>query len=169
MISITDGQIFLDTDLFYQGVRPAINVGISVSRVGSSAQTKIVKKLAGSVKLDLAQFEELQAFAQFGSDLDANTKAKLERGRRIAELFKQGQYNPKSLSIEVIDLYAIQKGYLDDVPVEKVQQVCREMEEEATTNNPDLMAAIEAGKELTPEIDEKLKQFMTAFKSRLTK
>ena len=169
VISITDGQIFLDTDLFYQGVRPAINVGISVSRVGSSAQTQIVKKLAGSVKLDLAQFEELQAFAQFGSDLDANTKAKLERGRRIVELFKQGQYDPKSLGIEVIDLYAIQKGYLDDVAVDQVQKVCRDMEEEATTNNPDLLAAIESKKELTPEIDEQLKQFMTSFKSRLTK
>ncbi len=169
VISITDGQIFLDTDLFYQGVRPAINVGISVSRVGSSAQTKIVKKLAGSVKLDLAQFEELQAFAQFGSDLDANTKAKLERGRRIVELFKQGQYDPKSLGIEVIDLYAIQKGYLDDVAVDQVQKVCRAMEEEATTNNPELLAAIESKKELTPEIDEQLKQFMTSFKSRLTK
>lgn len=169
VISITDGQIFLDTDLFYQGVRPAINVGISVSRVGSSAQTKIVKKLAGSVKLDLAQFEELQAFAQFGSDLDANTKAKLERGRRIVELFKQGQYDPKSLSIEVIDLYAIQKGYLDDVPVEKVQQVVREMEEDARTTKPELMAAIETEKELTESIDEQLKQFMTSFKSRMTK
>ena len=156
VISITDGQIFLDTDLFYQGVRPAINVDISVSRVGSSAQTKIVKKLAGSVKLDLAQFEELQAFAQFGSDLDANTKAKLERGRRIVELFKQGQYDPKSLSIEVIDLYAIQKGYLDDVPVDKVQKVVREMEEDARTTRPDLLAAIEAEKALTDSIDEQL-------------
>ncbi len=169
VISITDGQIFLDTDLFYQGVRPAINVGISVSRVGSSAQTKIVKKLAGSVKLDLAQFEELQAFAQFGSDLDANTKAKLERGRRIVELFKQGQYDPKSLSTEVIDLYAIQKGYLDDVPVDKVQQVVREMEEDARTTRPELLAAIETEKALTDSIDEQLKQFMVAFKSRMTK
>ena len=169
VISITDGQIFLDTDLFYQGVRPAINVGISVSRVGSSAQTKIVKKLAGSVKLDLAQFEELQAFAQFGSDLDANTKAKLERGRRIVELFKQGQYDPKSLSIEVIDLYAIQKGYLDDVAVDQVQKVVREMEEEARSTRPELLEAIEAEKALTEAIDEQLKQFMTSFKSRLTK
>lgn len=166
VISITDGQIFLDTDLFYQGVRPAINVGISVSRVGSSAQTKIVKKLAGSVKLDLAQFEELQAFAQFGSDLDANTKAKLERGRRIVELFKQGQYDPKSLGLEVIDLYAIQKGYLDDVPVEDIQTVRGEMEEEARTNAPDLLEAIEAQKALTDDIDKQLREFMTAFKSR---
>ena len=167
VISITDGQIFLDTDLFYQGVRPAINVGISVSRVGSSAQTQIVKKLAGSVKLDLAQFEELQAFAQFGSDLDAATKAKLERGRRIVELFKQGQYEPKSLGIEVINLYAIQRGFLDDVAVDKIQSVRRQLEEEATVNGAALLTKIETEKALTPEIDAALKDFMTAFKSRL--
>jgi F-type H+-transporting ATPase subunit alpha len=169
VISITDGQIFLDTDLFYQGVRPAINVGISVSRVGSSAQTQIVKKLAGSVKLDLAQFEELQAFAQFGSDLDAATKAKLERGRRIVELFKQGQYEPKSLGIEVINLYAIQRGFLDDVAVDQIQAVRRQLEEEATVNGAALLTRIEAEKALTPEIDAALKDFMTAFKSRLKK
>ncbi|MDO5451325.1 MAG: F0F1 ATP synthase subunit alpha [Akkermansia sp.] len=169
VISITDGQIFLDTDLFYQGVRPAINVGISVSRVGSSAQTKIVKKLAGSVKLDLAQFEELQAFAQFGSDLDAATKAKLERGRRIVELFKQGQYEPKSLGLEVVNLYAIQRGYLDDVPVEDIRKVRAEMEEEAGVNAADLLQAIEKEKALTDDIDARLKQFLTAFKSRMKK
>ena len=167
VISITDGQIFLDTDLFYQGVRPAINVGISVSRVGSSAQTQIVKKLAGSVKLDLAQFEELQAFAQFGSDLDAATKAKLERGRRIVELFKQGQYEPKSLGIEVINLYAIQRGFLDDVAVDQIQAVRRQLEEEASVNGAALLTRIEAEKSLTPEIDAVLKDFMTTFKSRL--
>ena len=150
-------------------MRPAINVGISVSRVGSSAQTKIVKKLAGSVKLDLAQFEELQAFAQFGSDLDANTKAKLERGRRIVELFKQGQYEPKSLAIEVIDLYAIQRGYLDDVAVEDIRKVQKAMEEEAAMNAPELLAAIDTEKALTPEIDTKLQEFITTFKSRLKK
>ena len=169
VISITDGQIFLDTDLFYQGVRPAINVGISVSRVGSSAQTQIVKKLAGSVKLDLAQFEELQAFAQFGSDLDAATKAKLERGRRIVELFKQGQYEPKSLGIEVINLYAIQRGFLDDVAVDQIQAVRRQLEEEASISGAALLTRIEAEKALTPEIDADLKDFMTAFKSRLKK
>ena len=169
VISITDGQIFLDTDLFYQGVRPAINVGISVSRVGSSAQTQIVKKLAGSVKLDLAQFEELQAFAQFGSDLDAATKAKLERGRRIVELFKQGQYEPKSLGIEVVNLYAIQRGFLDDVAVDQIQTVRRQLEEEASVNGADLLTRIEAEKALTPEIDAAIKDFMTAFKSRLKK
>ena len=169
VISITDGQIFLDTDLFYQGVRPAINVGISVSRVGSSAQTKIVKKLAGSVKLDLAQFEELQAFAQFGSDLDANTKAKLERGRRIVELFKQSQYAPKSLGIEVINLYAIQKGYLDDVPVDRIFDLRRDLEDDVQTNRQDLLDLIEEKRELTPEVDAALADYMKQFKSRLAK
>ncbi len=168
VISITDGQIFLDTDLFYQGVRPAINVGISVSRVGSSAQTKIVKKLAGSVKLDLAQFEELQAFAQFGSDLDANTRGKLERGSRIVELFKQGLYKPKSLATEVISLYAIQRGYLDDVAVEDIQST-RDAMEAAAALDTDLMEAIETKKELTDEVDAKLKAFMEDFKARSAK
>lgn len=164
VISITDGQVFLDTDLFYQGVRPAINVGISVSRVGSSAQTKIIKKLAGSVKLDLAQFEELQAFAQFGSDLDAGTKSKLERGRRIVELFKQGQYQPKSLGLEVLSLYAIQKGYLDDVPVDRIREAQSAMEEDASANETALLDEIAAVKELTEDIDRKLAAFMENFK-----
>lgn len=164
VISITDGQVFLDTDLFYQGVRPAINVGISVSRVGSSAQTKIVKKLAGSVKLDLAQFEELQAFAQFGSDLDAVTKQKLERGRRIVELFKQGQYEPKGLGLEVLSLYAIRKGYLDDVPVSQVSAFQKAMEEEAVTSSSELLEEIERVRELTDELDAKLQAFMEDFK-----
>ena len=162
VISITDGQIFLDTDLFYQGVRPAINVGISVSRVGSTAQTKIVKKLAGTIKLDLAQFEELQAFAQFGSDLDANTRSKLDRGSRITELFKQGLYKPKSLGIEVISLYAIQRGYFDKVEVEQVQSVRDKLEERASMD-ADLIAEIEQIQELTPELDAKLKAFMESF------
>src|SRR5262249_55324950 len=118
VISITDGQIFLETDLFYQGVRPAISVGISVSRVGSAAQIKAVKQVAGSTKLDLAQFRDLQAFAQFGSDVDTGTRKKLERGQRIVELFKQAQYNPFAVEIEVVVLFAMQKGYFDDVPVD---------------------------------------------------
>lgn len=164
VISITDGQVFLDTELFYQGVRPAINVGISVSRVGSSAQTKIVKKLAGSVKLDLAQFEELQAFAQFGSDLDASTKQKLERGRRIVELFKQGQYEPKSLALEVLNLYAVRKGYLDDVDVNRIGAIRQAMEEEATNAYPELLAEIEKVRDLTEDLDGKLRAFMEEFK-----
>src|SRR4030081_3314269 len=121
VISITDGQIYLESDLFYQGVRPAISVGLSVSRVGSAAQIKAVKQVAGSTKLDLAQFRDLQAFAQFGSDVDAGTRKKLERGQRIVELFKQAQYNPFAVEVEVIILFAMQKEYFDDVPVDKVK------------------------------------------------
>lgn len=128
VISITDGQIFLETDLFYQGIRPAISVGLSVSRVGSAAQTKAIKKVSGTTKLDLAQFRELAAFAQFGSDLDAGTKAKLDRGARIVELFKQQQYQPKSLPIMVITLYAMQKGYFDSVPVDRVKEFQAKLE-----------------------------------------
>ena len=164
VISITDGQIFLETDLFYQGVRPAINVGISVSRVGSSAQTKIIKKLAGSVKLDLAQFTELQAFAQFGSDLDANTKAKLARGQRIVELFKQNQYEPKSLGLEAADLYAMQKGYFDDVPVDHIKQCQNAWEAYLQDQHPDLLESILQVKDLTPEIDAGLKAAIESFK-----
>jgi F-type H+-transporting ATPase subunit alpha len=121
VISITDGQIYLETDLFYQGVRPAISVGLSVSRVGSAAQVKGMKQVAGKIKLDLAQFRELAAFAQFGSDLDAKTQATLERGKRIVELFKQIQYNPIAVEIQVSVLWAMQNGFLDDVAVEKVK------------------------------------------------
>ena len=118
VISITDGQIFLQTDLFYQGVRPAVDVGLSVSRVGSAAQTKAMKKVAGKLRLDLAQYRELAAFAQFGSDLDAATKQQLERGKRITEILKQGQYVPLSVARQVAILYAAVNGLLDDLAVE---------------------------------------------------
>jgi F-type H+/Na+-transporting ATPase subunit alpha len=139
VISITDGQIFLETDLFYQGIRPAISVGLSVSRVGSAAQTKAIKKVAGTTKLDLAQFRELAAFAQFGSDLDAATKAKLDRGARIVELFKQQQYQPKSLSIMTITLYAMQKGYFDNVAVDRIRECQTKLEEYLTTRKAALI------------------------------
>jgi F-type H+-transporting ATPase subunit alpha len=122
VISITDGQIYLETDLFYQGVRPAISVGLSVSRVGSACQTKTIKSVAGTTKLDLAQYRELQAFAQFGSDLDASTKKKLDRGARIVELFKQNQYSPLAMEMESIYLFAMQNGYFDDVAVSDVKR-----------------------------------------------
>ena len=122
VISITDGQIYLETDLFYQGIRPAISVGLSVSRVGSACQTKTIKSVAGTTKLDLAQFRELQAFAQFGSDLDASTKKKLDRGARIVELFKQNQYSPLAMEMESIYLFAMQNGYFDDVAVADVKR-----------------------------------------------
>jgi F-type H+-transporting ATPase subunit alpha len=120
VISITDGQIFLENDLFYQGIRPAINVGISVSRVGGAAQTKAMKKVAGSLRLDLAQYRELQAFAQFGSDLDKSTQRQLTRGERMVEILKQGQYAPMANENQVAIIFAASKGYLDKVPVEDV-------------------------------------------------
>ena len=122
VISITDGQIYLETDLFYQGVRPAISVGLSVSRVGSAAQIKAMKQVAGQLKGDLAQFRELAAFAQFGSDLDAKTQAQIDRGKRIMEIFKQPQYNPIPVEVQVAVLWAVQNGYLDEVPVERVKE-----------------------------------------------
>ena len=122
VISITDGQIFLETDLFYKGIRPAVNVGSSVSRVGSSAQIKAMKKVAGTLKLDLAQFRELEAFSQFGSDLDDATKRQLERGKRAVEVLKQLQYSPVKMEHQVVTLYALVKGYMDDVPVAKIKE-----------------------------------------------
>ncbi len=122
VISITDGQIFLETDLFYKGIRPAVNVGLSVSRVGSSAQIKAMKKVAGTLKLDLAQYRELEAFAQFGSDLDDATKKQLERGKRAVEILKQPQYAPVKIENQVVTLYALTKGYMDDIPVEKIKE-----------------------------------------------
>ena len=142
VISITDGQIYLETDLFYQGIRPAISVGLSVSRVGSAAQTKTIKSVAGTTKLDLAQFRELQAFAQFGSDLDASTKKKLDRGARIVELFKQNQYSPLSMEMESIFLFAMQNGFFDDVPVNRVKACQTAMGEFFETRKTDLLDKI---------------------------
>ncbi|MCB1226383.1 MAG: F0F1 ATP synthase subunit alpha, partial [Verrucomicrobiales bacterium] len=164
VISITDGQIFLETDLFYQGIRPAISVGLSVSRVGSAAQTKAIKKVSGTTKLDLAQFRELAAFAQFGSDLDAATKAKLDRGQRIVELFKQQQYDPKSLSIMVSTLYAMQKGYFDDVPVARVKECQLAMEDYLNTRKADLMETLGNEKKLD-NVENDLKTALEDFKS----
>ena len=142
VISITDGQIYLETDLFYQGIRPAISVGLSVSRVGSAAQTKTIKSVAGTTKLDLAQFRELQAFAQFGSDLDASTKKKLDRGARIVELFKQNQYSPLSMELESIYLFAMQNGYFDDVAVADVKRFQNALGEFLTTRKSELLDKI---------------------------
>src|SRR5436190_1561618 len=164
VISITDGQIFLETDLFYQGVRPAISVGLSVSRVGSAAQTKAIKKVAGTTKLDLAQFRELAAFAQFGSDLDAATKAKLDRGARIVELFKQQQYQPKSLPIMVVSLYAMQNGYFDDVAVDRIKECQAKLEEYFTSRKEPLLDKIANEKALDNVIDD-LKSSLADFKS----
>ncbi|CAN5337333.1 F0F1 ATP synthase subunit alpha [soil metagenome] len=164
VISITDGQIFLETDLFYQGIRPAISVGLSVSRVGSAAQTKAIKKVSGTTKLDLAQFRELQAFAQFGSDLDAKTKAQIERGQRIVELFKQGQYSPKPLPIMVAVLFAMQNGYFDDVPVDRVKDCQTKLEEFLSTRKEGLTTKIANEKALSDEITSDLKSAIEEFK-----
>lgn len=163
VISITDGQIFLETDLFYQGIRPAISVGLSVSRVGSAAQTKAIKKVSGTTKLDLAQFRELAAFAQFGSDLDAGTKAKLDRGARIVELFKQQQYQPKSLPIMVISLYAMQKGYFDNVSVDRIKECQGKLEDYLTTRKASLLDQL-ANEKAIDKVENDIKSALEDFK-----
>ncbi len=165
VISITDGQIYLETDLFYQGVRPAISVGLSVSRVGSAAQTKAMKQVAGRVKLELAQFRELAAFAQFGSDLDPATQAKIERGKRIVEIFKQPQYNPVALEVQVAVSWAAQNGYFDDVPVERIKDAQTKMADYLTSRKADLMGRINKEKALNDALTNDLKAAVTEFKS----
>jgi F-type H+-transporting ATPase subunit alpha len=164
VISITDGQIYLETDLFYQGVRPAISVGLSVSRVGSAAQIKAIKQVAGKIKLDLAQFRELAAFAQFGSDLDAKTQATLERGKRIVELFKQNQYNPIPVEIQVSILWTMQNGLLDDVAVEKVKDFQNKITDFLTTRKAALLERIRAEKAINDALAGELKAAVTEFK-----
>jgi F-type H+/Na+-transporting ATPase subunit alpha len=165
VISITDGQIFLETELFYQGVRPAISVGISVSRVGSAAQLKAMKQVAGQLKGELAQFRELAAFAQFGSELDAATQAKIDRGKRIIELFKQPQYSPIPVEVQVAVLWAIQKGHLDDVPVERVKQFQGEWTEFLMARRPAVLQRIARDKALTDEVSADLNAAADQFKS----
>jgi F-type H+-transporting ATPase subunit alpha len=157
VISITDGQIYLESDLFYQGVRPAISVGLSVSRVGSAAQLKAMKQVAGQLKGELAQFRELAAFAQFGSDLDAKTQAQIDRGKRIMEVFKQGQYNPISAELQVAVLWAVQNGYVDQVPVERVKEFQTKLMDFLTTRKPELLAQIAKEKALSDALKAGLK------------
>ncbi|SHI74298.1 ATP synthase F1 subcomplex alpha subunit [Rubritalea squalenifaciens DSM 18772] len=164
VISITDGQIFLETDLFYQGIRPAISVGLSVSRVGSAAQTKAIKKVSGTTKLDLAQFRELQAFAQFGSDLDAATQKKIERGQRIVELFKQNQYSPLAMEMEVAILFSMQNGYFDDVAVDRIKDCQAALEEFLTTRKADVLQLIADEKAVTDGVKDALTQALDDFK-----
>ncbi len=164
VISITDGQIFLETDLFYQGVRPAINVGISVSRVGSAAQVKAMKQVAGKLKGELAQFRELAAFAQFGSDLDAKTQAQIDRGKRIMEIFKQAQYNPIPVEIQVVVIWTVQNGYVDQVPVERVKEFQNKLTEYFTTRKGQLLAKIGREKALSDELKAELSVAADEFK-----
>jgi F-type H+/Na+-transporting ATPase subunit alpha len=164
VISITDGQIYLETDLFYQGVRPAISVGLSVSRVGSAAQIKAMKQVAGRIKGDLAQFRELAAFAQFGSDLDAKTQALLERGKRIVELFKQSQYNPMPIEVQAAVLWTVQNNFLDDVPVEKIKDFQAKLTDFLDTRKADLLKKIRVEKAVSDAIAAELKAAVTEFK-----
>jgi F-type H+-transporting ATPase subunit alpha len=163
VISITDGQIFLESDLFYAGIRPALNVGISVSRVGGSAQTKAMKKVAGRLKLELSQFRELAAFAQFGSDLDASTQRQLDRGRRQTELLKQPQYQPVPLDKQVMSLWAAGAGKLDAVPVQYVKQWESEMHAYMDANRPEIGQSIMRTKDLAPEVVDSLSVAMDDF------
>lgn len=163
VISITDGQIYLETDLFYQGIRPAISVGLSVSRVGSACQIKAMKQVSGRIKLELAQFRELAAFAQFGSDLDAKTQAQLERGKRIVEVFKQPQYNPLAVEIQIAVLWAVQNGHFDKVEVEKVKDFQDKLTDYLTTRKEDLLSRIRSEKKVSDEIAADLKSTIEEF------
>ncbi len=165
VISITDGQIYLETDLFYQGIRPAISVGLSVSRVGSAAQIKAMKQVAGKIKGDLAQFRELAAFAQFGSDLDARTKATLERGQRIVELFKQPQYHPLPVELQAAILFAMQRGYVDPIPVDRVKEFQNKLAEFLTTRKADLIAKILEKKAFDKDLEAETIAALDEFKS----
>jgi F-type H+/Na+-transporting ATPase subunit alpha len=165
VISITDGQIYLETDLFFQGIRPAISVGLSVSRVGSAAQIKAIKQVAGKIKLDLAQFRELAAFAQFGSDLDAATKARLDRGQRIVELFKQIQYNPIPVEEQVAVLWAMQNGYLDPVPVDRVKEFQIKLQDYLQTRKESVLASIRTKKAIDKDLEAELAAALHDFKT----
>ncbi|MCP8940489.1 F0F1 ATP synthase subunit alpha [Alsobacter sp. SYSU M60028] len=163
VISITDGQIFLETDLFYQGVRPAVNVGLSVSRVGSSAQTKAMKKVAGKIKGELAQYREMAAFAQFGGDLDATTQRLLNRGARLTELLKQSQFSPMQMEEQVCVIYAGVNGYLDPLPVNRVRAFQDGLLATLHANHADLLTAIRTSKDLSDDSAKKLKDVVDAF------
>jgi F-type H+-transporting ATPase subunit alpha len=169
VISITDGQIYLETDLFNTGIRPAMNVGLSVSRVGGSAQTKAMKKVAGRLRIDLAQYREMATFAQFGTaDLDKTTRAQLDRGQRITEVLKQPQYVPMPLEKQVMILYAVTNGYLDDTPVDKISSFEEAFHRFMETNNPNIGKAIASEKALSDKTEEELKNAITQFQQTVS-
>lgn len=167
VISITDGQIYLEADLFYKGIRPALNVGLSVSRVGGAAQIKAMKQVAGTLRLDLAQFRELESFSQFGSDLDEKTKQQIERGKRGVEILKQAQYAPLSVEHEVALLYALTRGHLDDVAVETLGEWEKKFHTYLETEGKDAIEAINKEKALIPEVEEILKKRIEEFKKMM--
>jgi len=166
VISITDGQIFLESDLFNAGIRPAINAGLSVSRVGGAAQTKIIKKLGGGVRLALAQFRELAAFAQFASDLDETTRAQLERGERVTELMKQSQYSPMTVAEMAFSLFAANEGYLDDVDTRKIVDYEAAMQAYLKSNNGDLLDKINATGDFDDDIEAAMRAALDDFKAK---
>jgi F-type H+-transporting ATPase subunit alpha len=163
VISITDGQIFLEADLFNSGIRPAINVGNSVSRVGGSAQIKAMKQVAGTLRIDLAQFRELQAFAQFGSDLDKATQDQLARGQRLVEILKQPQYQPMNVENQILVIWAVSNGYADAVPVEDVRRFEAELLKFVENSHPGLLQSIREKKSLNEDITKDLKQALGDF------
>jgi F-type H+-transporting ATPase subunit alpha len=167
VISITDGQIFLSSDLFNSGLRPAINVGISVSRVGGAAQTKAIKKIAGTLKLELAQFDELAAFSQFASDLDEATQKQLGRGKRLRELLKQPQFAPLNLAEQVAIVYAGVKGLIDEVPEDQVTQFSRELRDYLKTNKPEYITKVQTEKVLNEDAETILKAAINEVKSSM--
>src|SRR5210317_629715 len=169
VISITDGQIFLETELFFQGVRPAVNVGISVSRVGSAAQIKAMKQVAGSIKLELAQYREMAAFAQFGSDLDASTQKLLNRGSKLTELLKQGQYSPMTVAEQVISVFCGVKGYLDDIENSKIKDFEEQLLSSIKSQAPEILKNIVSSGKLDEENETKLKEFIDNFKKDFLK
>ena len=169
VISITDGQIYLQPDLFNLGVRPAINPGNSVSRVGGAAQTKAIKQVSGKLRLELAQYNSLAAFAQFGSELDESTMKQLERGKRSVEILKQPQYSPLPEAFEIISIWAVTNGYLDEVPVEEVGRFEKELHEYALTHAKKLVETLSTGDKLNEETLESLKKLVEEFKKGFTK
>jgi F-type H+-transporting ATPase subunit alpha len=164
VISITDGQIYLETEMFNSGFRPAVNAGLSVSRVGGAAQIKAIKKLAAPIRVELAQYRELAAFSQFGSELDEATKEKLEQGSRIKEILKQDQYNTMPVEYQVIIIYAATKKYLLDIPVDRVLEFEKDLFEFIKTNYPEIPDSIKTTKELTEDTEKKLVEAINAFK-----
>ena len=169
VISITDGQIFLETELFNQGIRPAINVGLSVSRVGSSAQTKAMKKVSGSMKLELAQYREMAAFAQFGSDLDASTQKLLNRGAKLTELLKQKQYSPMTVAEQVISVFCGVKGHLDDIQQKDISKFEIDIIEKCKSEQPDLINSIISSGKLEEENEKKLTSIILDLKKNFDK
>ena len=169
VISITDGQIFLGTELFNQGIRPAVNVGLSVSRVGSAAQTKAMKKVAGSIKLELAQYREMAAFAQFGSDLDASTQKLLNRGSKLTELLKQNQYSPMTVAEQVVTIYAGVKGYLDSIDLSQIGSFEKGLLELVKSDKPEILESIQKSGKIEDDIDKIYQKLLLVIKKQILK